>query len=83
MTVSLLRTIAIGAPPSAYGVPVRLPLPRWPLANTYTGVMAGDSVDPLIAGAYAFGARDFDTVTALAAMVKGATVTPRTLAQGF
>ncbi len=58
-------------------------LPRWPLANTYTGVMAGDSVDPLIAGAYAFGAHDFDTATALAAMVKGATVTPRALAQGF
>jgi predicted alpha-1,2-mannosidase len=58
-------------------------LPRWPLANTYTGVMAGDSVDPLIAGAYAFGARDFDRATALAAMVKGASVVPQTLAQGF
>ena len=49
-------------------------LPRWPLANDYTGVMAGDSEDPLIAGAYAFGARDFDRPAALAAMVRGATV---------
>jgi predicted alpha-1,2-mannosidase len=51
-------------------------LPRWPLANDYTGVMAGDSEDPLIAGAYAFGARDFDRAAALAAMVHGATEPP-------
>jgi len=51
-------------------------LPRWPLANDYTGVMAGDSEDPLIAGAYAFGARDFDRAAALAAMVRGATTPP-------
>ncbi len=48
-------------------------LPKWPLANGYTGVMNGDSADPIIAGAYAFGARQFDTRAALAAMVKGAT----------
>ena len=50
-------------------------LPRWPAANDYTGVMAGDSSDPIIAGAYAFGARDFDYRAALAAMRKGATDT--------
>ncbi|HLJ84722.1 MAG TPA: GH92 family glycosyl hydrolase [Candidatus Eremiobacteraceae bacterium] len=48
-------------------------LPRWSLANTESGVMGGDPADPSIAGAYAFGARDFDAHAALQAMVKGAT----------
>ena len=48
-------------------------LPRWPVANSYTGTQSGDSADPLIAGAYAFGARQFDVGEALAAMVRGAT----------
>lgn len=48
-------------------------LPRWSLVNGATSVMGGDSVDPVIAGAYAFGARDFDVRGALRAMVKGAT----------
>ncbi|HEU0277425.1 MAG TPA: GH92 family glycosyl hydrolase [Rhodanobacteraceae bacterium] len=47
-------------------------LPKWGYANTYTGIMNGDAADPIIAGAYAFGARDFDTRAALAAMLKGA-----------
>ncbi len=47
-------------------------LPRWALANAPTSVMGGDSVDPVIAGAYAFGARDFSLHRALDAMVKGA-----------
>ena len=47
-------------------------LPRWPVANSYTATQSGDSADPLIAGAYAFGARGFDTKRALAAMVHGA-----------
>ncbi len=47
-------------------------LPRWALANAPTSVMGGDSVDPVIAGGYAFGARDFDVRGALAAMVRGA-----------
>ena len=47
-------------------------LPRWALANAPTSVMGGDSVDPVIAGAYAFGARDFSLHRALTAMVKGA-----------
>lgn len=48
-------------------------LPRWPLANSYTAIQSGDSADPLIAGAYAFGARQFDATAALATMVHGAT----------
>ncbi|HET7813336.1 MAG TPA: GH92 family glycosyl hydrolase [Candidatus Baltobacteraceae bacterium] len=47
-------------------------LPRWALVNGATSVMGGDSVDPVIAGAYAFGARGFDVRGAIAAMVKGA-----------
>ena len=47
-------------------------LPKWPVGNGYTGMMGGDSADAIIAEAYAFGARDFDTTGALAAMVKGA-----------
>jgi predicted alpha-1,2-mannosidase len=58
-------------------------LPKWPVANGYTGVMGGDAADPLIASAYAFGARDFDTHAALAAMVKGATDTTSPPGQGW
>jgi predicted alpha-1,2-mannosidase len=47
-------------------------LPKWPTANVYTGMMGGDSADPIIADAYAFGARDFDTASALQYMLKGA-----------
>jgi len=50
-------------------------LPKWGYDNDYTGVMNGDAADPVIAEAYAFGARNFDTAKALKAMVKGATVT--------
>ena len=48
-------------------------LPKWSLVNVESGVMGGDPADPIIAGAYAFGARDFDVHAALAAMMKGAT----------
>lgn len=48
-------------------------LPRWPLANGYTGVMNGDSADAIIADAYSFGVRNFNTKTALTYMLKGAT----------
>lgn len=51
-------------------------LPKWPNGNAETGVMNGDAADPIIAEAYTFGARDFDTRAALKAMVKGATVVP-------
>ena len=60
-------------------------LPKWGFANDYTQVMNGDAADPIITEAYAFGARDFDTKAALAAMVKGASTvaTSSQLGQGF
>jgi predicted alpha-1,2-mannosidase len=50
-------------------------LPRWPVAAGQTDVMIGDPAAPIIAGAWALGARNFDAAEALAAMVKGATQT--------
>jgi predicted alpha-1,2-mannosidase len=47
-------------------------LPRWPYANGQSMTMVGDSADPLIASASAFGATAFDRQAALAAMLKGA-----------
>src|SRR6201999_3017235 len=47
-------------------------LPRWPSANGQSMTMVGDSADPLIAAAAAFGADHFDRAAALAAMVRGA-----------
>lgn len=49
-------------------------LPRWQHANTNSGGMVGDSQDAVIATVYAFGARNFDALGALAAMDKGASV---------
>ena len=48
-------------------------LPKLPAANFESAQLNGDSADAFIASAYAFGARNFDTTGALAAMVKGAT----------
>jgi len=48
-------------------------LPKASLANGQADVMVGDSADPIIAGAYAFGATGFDHAAALQAMLKGAT----------
>ncbi|MGO9385940.1 MAG: GH92 family glycosyl hydrolase [Mycobacterium sp.] len=47
--------------------------PRWALANSATAEMSGDSVVPLIANFYAYGAEDFDLHTALHYMVNAAT----------
>jgi predicted alpha-1,2-mannosidase len=47
-------------------------LPRWPYANGQSMTMVGDSADPLIASAAAFGATAFNRQAALAAMLKGA-----------
>jgi predicted alpha-1,2-mannosidase len=58
-------------------------LPRWPLVNGPSSVMGGDSIDPVIAGGYAFGARDFNAHAALTAMVKGATSTAPPPAQDW
>jgi predicted alpha-1,2-mannosidase len=49
-------------------------LPKWNLADGETYVQVGDPADPIIADAYAFGARGFDTAQALAAMIHEATV---------
>jgi predicted alpha-1,2-mannosidase len=47
-------------------------LPRWPYANGQSMTMVGDSADPLIASAAAFGATEFGRREALVAMLKGA-----------
>jgi predicted alpha-1,2-mannosidase len=44
--------------------------PRWPAANDVTYVMGGDSPVILLSSSYAFGAKNFDTTTALKYMVK-------------
>ncbi|HEX2414960.1 MAG TPA: GH92 family glycosyl hydrolase [Thermoleophilaceae bacterium] len=48
-------------------------LGKFPLANDHTNVMVGDAAAPIIAGAHALGARNFDGRRALRALVKGAT----------
>jgi predicted alpha-1,2-mannosidase len=48
-------------------------LPKWAIADGDAIQMNGDSADPIIAAAYAFGVRNFDVNAALRAMVKGAT----------
>jgi predicted alpha-1,2-mannosidase len=49
-------------------------LPKWVIANNDASQWDGDSADPIIADAYAYGARGFDVKQALTAMVHGATV---------
>ncbi|MGA2888229.1 MAG: GH92 family glycosyl hydrolase [Terracidiphilus sp.] len=46
-------------------------LPIWPVANDESSCMVGDPADGILAGVYAFGARDFDTKAALQAMLRG------------
>ncbi|WP_295698452.1 GH92 family glycosyl hydrolase [Lapillicoccus sp.] len=48
-------------------------LPKWAMNNGESYVMVGDPADPIIADAWAFGARDFNTDEALTAMVTEAT----------
>lgn len=48
-------------------------LPNWEAANDVAYVMGGDSPTAVLASAYAFGARNFDTVTAYEYMLKAAT----------
>ncbi|MGO9876147.1 MAG: GH92 family glycosyl hydrolase [Acidimicrobiia bacterium] len=47
-------------------------LPKWPYADYDSAEINGDSADPILADAYAFGVRNFDAREALRAMVKGA-----------
>ncbi|HEX8968724.1 MAG TPA: GH92 family glycosyl hydrolase, partial [Chloroflexota bacterium] len=49
-------------------------MPRWEQANRNSAGMVGDSPGPYVASAYAFGAREFDTQAALAALDFGASV---------
>jgi predicted alpha-1,2-mannosidase len=48
--------------------------PRWTYANGVAWVMSGDAPAVLLADSYAFGARGFDTHTALKYMVRAATL---------
>ena len=48
-------------------------LPKWVENNGETYIQVGDPADPILADYYAFGARGFDTKTALADMVAQAT----------
>jgi predicted alpha-1,2-mannosidase len=57
-------------------------LPIWPVANDESSVMVGDPSDPILASVYAFGGRDFDTHSALAAMIAGAD-NPRTHVRAY
>lgn len=50
-------------------------LPKWP-NPTYSGIMIGSHADAVIADAYVNGFRDFDTQTALEALLKDAYVPP-------
>jgi predicted alpha-1,2-mannosidase len=49
-------------------------LAKWEIGGVESGIMVGDPAPLLIAGAWAFGARRFDTGAALSAMVRTATV---------
>jgi predicted alpha-1,2-mannosidase len=57
-------------------------LPKWSLANWETYDMVGDPADAILADFYAFGATNFDTTTALSAMVQQAT-RPNNVRQGL
>lgn len=57
-------------------------LPRWPVANDYSGQMTGDPIAALISSVHAFGGTDFDVEAALAYMLKGANE-PGAAANGY
>ncbi|GAB2686379.1 GH92 family glycosyl hydrolase [Mucilaginibacter koreensis] len=46
--------------------------PRWVMADVETGIMQGDPTSILVANAYAFGVRNFNTKAALEVMRRGA-----------
>jgi predicted alpha-1,2-mannosidase len=48
--------------------------PKWVLNNGETDVMVGDPAAAIIADYYAFGARNFDTATALRGLIREATI---------
>ncbi len=47
-------------------------LPKWAFADYDSAEINGDSADPILADAYAFGVRNFDAREALRAMLRGA-----------
>jgi predicted alpha-1,2-mannosidase len=49
-------------------------LPKWVIGADDAGEWDGDSADPIIADAYAYGARQFDLTEAVTLMIHGATV---------
>jgi predicted alpha-1,2-mannosidase len=57
-------------------------LPKWALNNGESYVMVGDPADAIIADAYAFGAKDFNTAAALTAMTTEAN-TPNNVRPGL
>jgi predicted alpha-1,2-mannosidase len=57
-------------------------LPKWMENNGETYIMVGDPADSILAGYYAFGARDFDTSAALSDMVAQAS-TPGNIRPGL
>ena len=50
-------------------------LPKWDLDDGESYIMVGDPADAILSDYYAFGARDFDTATALKDMIAEATTT--------
>jgi predicted alpha-1,2-mannosidase len=47
-------------------------LPKWSVASAESFIMVGDPAAPIIAGAYAFGAREFDVAVAFEALARQA-----------
>ena len=89
---SQIPLLAILEPKTADGLVVSLVrdasqdggfLPRWEYVDLSENEMGGDSADPIVADAYAFGARGYDVKAALAALVAGAdTTTPAPASAG-
>ncbi len=66
-TSDMMRSLLADAEQGGGGLPI------WPVANDDSCVMVGAPSYPIIASAYAFGARHFDAQKALQIMVHGAT----------
>lgn len=67
-TSDMMQSIVLFAEQSGGG------FPRWVMANTETGIMQGDPTSAMVAVAYSFGAKNFDTKKALEIMKRGAEV---------
>lgn len=65
-TSDMMKSILLFAEQSGGG------FPRWVLNSTETGIMQGDPTTAMVAVAYSFGAKDFDTKKALQIMKNGA-----------